>query len=330
MMSQRLNTALDEGVFAWPDHGPVLLARVSAHLSGAVPVSDCVAAYGFYPEARAWREAGVRCEPVMQTGFSAALIALTKTRTFNQRLIAQVVEAVEPGGLIAVDGAKTDGIDPMARALRSLFDPVDVISKAHGKFAVFRRPVTLPEVISDWAALKADSPEGWHTDLGGFSAGKIDAGSALLAETLPVLNGAVADLGAGWGYLARAALAQKAVSRLDLVEAEFATLEMARRNVADPRARFYWADARDFGDPATFDAVIANPPFHQGRASDPGLGLDFIRSAARLLKAKGTLALVANRHLPYERGLASAFARVTTVAEAKGFKIFHAQGTKRA
>ena len=47
----------------------------------------------------------------------------------------------------------------------------------------------------------------------------------------------IVDLGAGWGFLARAILARDGVRQLDLVEAEAAALDCARRNVTDPRAR---------------------------------------------------------------------------------------------
>ena len=75
---------------------------------------------------------------------------------------------------------------------------------------------------------------------------------------------------------------------------------------------------------------MSNPPFHAGRAADPALGQRVIGVAARSLTPGGTLALVANRHLPYERTLADAFGQVQTVAEAQGFKVFHAQKPIRA
>ncbi|MDT9081655.1 methyltransferase, partial [Escherichia coli] len=80
----------------------------------------------------------------------------------------------------------------------------------------------------------------------------------------------------------------------------------------DPRARFTWADATQ-GRPGPFDAVVMNPPFHNGRAADPALGLAFIRAAAHALTPSGTLWMVANRHLPYEAALREAFREVEEV-----------------
>lgn len=132
------------------------------------------------------------------------------------------------------------------------------------------------------------------------------------------------DLGAGWGYLAARALTRPGITRLDLVEADHAALEAARRNITDPRATFHWTDARTWVSEARVDHVISNPPFHTGRAGDTALGQAFISAAARLLKPSGTLWLVANRHLPYERSLEDAFGEVRELDGPRSYKIFAA------
>ena len=58
---------------------------------------------------------------------------------------------------------------------------------------------------------------------------------------------------------------------------------------------------------AVMDAVVMNPPFHEGRKADPELGQAFIEAAAGMLGAKGKLYMVANRHLPYEETLERLF-----------------------
>ena len=61
-------------------------------------------------------------------------------------------------------------------------------------------------------------------------------------------------------------------------------LDAARVNVTDPRAAFRWADVRALPrGGAEFDAVVSNPPFHQGRAAEPELGAGFIAALALLL-----------------------------------------------
>ena len=73
------------------------------------------------------------------------------------------------------------------------------------------------------------------------------------------------------------------------------------------------------------DFVVTNPPFHDGGTEDRELGKAFIRCAASALRKGGALWLVANRHLPYEPVLASAFARVDVRREQGGYKVFEAR-----
>ncbi|KDB02737.1 hypothetical protein U879_15605, partial [Defluviimonas sp. 20V17] len=166
---------------------------------------------------------------------------------------------------------------------------------------------------------------GFITLPGVFSADGPDKASVLLARSLPAkLPTRVADLGAGWGYLARAILARDGVEELHLIEAERTALDCARQNITDPRARFHWADATQPCPGAPFQAIVTNPPFHAGRAADPALGVAFIASAARMLTGSGQLWLVANRNLPYERSLATLFREVEEIAGDSAFKVLHA------
>jgi 16S rRNA (guanine1207-N2)-methyltransferase len=80
--------------------------------------------------------------------------------------------------------------------------------------------------------------------------------------------------------------------------------------------------------PEGYDAIISNPPFHQGRADLPQLGQAFIGSAANALGAEGRLLLVANRHLPYESLLRARFGEVRALAERDGYKLISAQGPR--
>ena len=117
---------------------------------------------------------------------------------------------------------------------------------------------------------------------------------------------------------------------LDLVEADHLALACARRNVTDPRAAFHWADATRFRPERRYDAVVTNPPFHTGRAAEPGLGVAFITAAAAALAPQGALWLVANRQLPYEAALTRLFREVREIGGDKGFKVLSASGVVNA
>jgi 16S rRNA pseudouridine516 synthase len=142
------------------------------------------------------------------------------------------------------------------------------------------------------------------------------------------LHGRVADLGAGYGYLATQVIARcPKVSAIDLYEAEARALEPAQINLDNARnssgraveASVHWHDVTR-GLPQKYDAIVSNPPFHQGRADLPALGQAFIVSAADALLPDGCLWLVANRHLPYEAIADEAFPRGACGGDAGWFQ----------
>jgi 16S rRNA (guanine1207-N2)-methyltransferase len=322
MRSARLTLAIESGAITLPEQGDLLVFRPRGtdDLS-ALPKGRVRIVQGFRPDHDALVQRGHKVSVRAERPASAALVCLPRSREEGRALIAEAAAHVLPGGPVIVDGQKTDGIDTMYRDIRSRVETSAALSKAHGKiFAVPAGPA-----FADWAANERRTPEGFVTLPGVFSSDGVDRGSVLLAAALPSkLPAFVVDLGAGWGYLSRAILAREGVRQLELVEAEAAALDCARKNVDDPRARFHWADATVFKPEHAVEAVVSNPPFHVGRAADPSLGEGFIRAAGRMLQPSGALWLVANRHLPYTAVLNQTFRSVEEIAGDGGFRVIRA------
>lgn len=326
MRQSRLTLALDAGAVSLPEEGriAVFAPPAGADLS-ALPADRLQIIQGFKPDFDAWTTRGYEVRVAPEGVFAAAVLFVPRAKDKARALLAEAV-ALAAGGPVIVDGAKTDGIDSLLKDCRKRAEVGAPLSKAHGKiFSLSAEPAA----FADWAGAPKTLPEGFRTRPGVFSADAVDRGSALLAGALPRLKGRVADLGAGWGYLAARALADNpGITELHLVEADHDALACARENVTDPRAKFHWADATQFSDGAPFDAVITNPPFHAGRAADPGLGQAFLSNAARILGRSGTLFAVANRHLPYERLLGDLFQEVAEIGGDSGFKVIRAARPK--
>jgi len=324
----RLALACDAGLLL-PERGLAIYRPRAGEVFDPLTPERAFMVQGFRPDHDAQMAAGWSVETTAAPA-PAALICLPRAKAEARALIA---EAVGQGAqMIIVDGQKTDGVEAVLKAVRARTDVSEVISKAHGKLFWFA-----PEGVdfSDWAAAPTvieDVALGrFTTQPGLFSADGVDPGSALLATHLPeTLPARMADLGAGWGYLSAAVLARKGVETLHLVEAEAGALEMARSNISDPRAQFHWADACEFTLPEALGGVVMNPPFHTGRAAQPALGLAFIASAARLLGPRGTLWMVANRHLPYARALDERFTQTETLAETQTFRVWQARGPRKS
>ncbi|MCV6585217.1 MAG: methyltransferase [Marinibacterium sp.] len=316
-MSVRITLACESGALPLPEGGRLRVygATPDTDLSGFDPAAVEII-QPVRPDHDALRAAGFACHASDPgTPVDGALVVLPRAKAHAWLLIAAAATAST--GWVAVDGAKTDGIDSVIKALRGCAAPGSAIAKAHGKLVVF-----------DAASARIPTPAG-PGDVGGmrtvpgvFSADGVDPASALLAQALPERIGArVADLGAGWGYLSAQILTRDSVASLDLIEADARALGCARHNVTDPRAAFHWADARNWRPQAPLDAVVMNPPFHSGRSGDPGLGRAFIATAAAALAPSGRLWLVANRHLPYEAEMAARFRVVEELGGTSAFKI---------
>ncbi|WJS85504.1 methyltransferase [Paracoccus sp. TOH] len=284
---------------------------------------------GFYPDHAALRARGFDVATTATGTFDTAVVFLPRARAAARARLAEAASRLAPGAALWIDGQKTDGIDAVLKEMRALAPVDEVHSRAHGK--IFR--VTLPAagwLPADWVASDHEAAPGMVTRPGVFSADGPDPASQALAAALPEkLPTRIVDLGAGWGWLSAEILKHPGVELLHLVEADAAALDCARRNIADPRARFHWADALDFRLPEPVNGVIMNPPFHEGRAADPRIGAGFIRAAAGLLTGAGRLWMVANRHLPYEQALRDCFADVTELGGDSRFKILTASGARR-
>jgi len=240
--------------------------------------------------------------------------------------LALALKALRVGGRLDVMAANDKGGSRLKKELQGFGLEVAESAKAHHRRCVVIRPAALSgleEAVAAGALRVVEGLEAWSQP-GVFAWDRIDAGSMLLAQTAPALKGAGADLGCGYGALATVVLGSPAVTSLRLIDLDRRAIAAAKKNVADPRASFEWADGRTAAATGDLDFVVTNPPFHDGGAEDKRLGQAFIRQAAAMLGKGGVLWLVANRHLPYEAELNAAFKRVTMVADAGGYKVFEA------
>jgi 16S rRNA (guanine1207-N2)-methyltransferase len=327
MRSARLEMALETGALVLPVSGTIAVyqPKVGDDLS-SLPRDRVVVVTGFKPDHDYFSAQGYTVSGIAP--HSAAIVCLPRAKAEALALMATAMQDVVPGGPVMIDGQKTDGVDAILKQCRAVgLFAGEAFSKAHGKaFVMSAAPAPV-----GWLAVPTMVEGDFQTLPGVFSADGPDRGSVLLAAALPAkMPARVADLGAGWGYLARAILARDGVKELDLVEAHAAALDCARVNIPDPRARFHWADATTFRAPKLWDAVVMNPPFHAGRDADPALGMAFLKAAQRGLAPNGALWLVANRHLPYHATLTALFREVEDFGSDSAFRVTRARYPIRA
>jgi len=257
-----------------------------------------------------------------------SMTMLAPPGTMERRYVmAKTIQALAENAPFTVLAPKDKGGSRIAKELKEFGCEIEEDARSHHRICTLRRPenpVGLEAAIAEGAPRYSEEL-GMHTQPGVFSWNRFDLGSQLLLEKMPPMVGKGADLGCGIGFLSREILKSPKVRELHLLEIDGRSILAVKKNILDPRAKFYWADLRTSNlIPSGLDFVVTNPPFHDGGVEDQSLGRDFLRQAAYLLRSGGICWIVANRHLPYESILKEVFSQVNQKAEANGFKIFEA------
>ncbi len=327
--------AFSSGALSWPSMGTSAIWLGAS--PGILPPSDFnvlpVLVQGFRPDFLKLEAQGAQVVPELRAepgSFDLALVSASRHRGENEMNLARAITCVKANGLIVMAGGKADGISSLRKRLAAALPLGGHLSKNHGEVLWFNRSAAADAMAGEALARTPALVEGrFHTAPGMFSHDHIDAGSRLLAQHLPpTVAGETADFCAGWGYLA-VCLAERGVRQVDLYEADFASLAAAKANMAAlaPAAAcaFHWLDLAAEPVAARYDLIVMNPPFHQGRAADPGIGQAMIRAAAKALKAGGQLYMVANRGLPYEPLLKTSFRSAAELAADATFRVWQAR-----
>lgn len=329
-----LSHPFEAGILEVPGRRALFLgARAGLRLPRSLDVALLVV-QGFRPDVLALEKAGCAVKPRAEgEAFDLALVLLGRHRGQNEAFLREAFARTREGGLVAAAGGKADGADSLRRRFAGVLAPAGHLPKHHGVVFWFDRPsdadLAAEPFMQGGAASLVDGR--FRTAPGMFSHDRIDPASRRLADDLPAaIKGRVADFGAGWGYLSAEVLKRNAgITALDLHEADFESLEAAKQNLAplagDVQLGFHWRDLLQEPVARQYDLIVMNPPFHEGRAADPAIGQGMIRAASAALKPGGRLLMVANRGLPYEPTLASAFAATGETGRDDRFKVLWAR-----
>lgn len=166
-----------------------------------------------------------------------------------------------------------------------------------------------------------------------FSQQKLDIGTRFLLEHFPDLSAAqsILDLGCGNGALGIFAGWRHPNVTLHFVDESALALQSARDSFAlnglGNTAQFYQDDGLEHFD-GSVDAILCNPPFHEGNRVHTDIAARMFRGAARALSRGGSLTIVANRHLDYRPLLQPHFRQIRLLQGNSKFVILLASGPK--
>jgi len=196
----------------------------------------------------------------------------------------------------------------------------------------------------------------WAAKPGLFSWDGVDEGTRRLVENMEMgPQDRVLELGCGYGLAGLVAAGMACRGKVVLLDADCVAVEAAQRTLARnevANAQVVLSDCGaallpvSVGGPLssgapgtspwsggetglrgqehTFDVVITNPPFHQGRGVSYQVARQFIRDAVALLRPGGRLYLVANRFIPYGGELQGVFQEVGFAYRDNRFQVWRA------
>lgn len=272
------------------------------------------------------------------------LLRIPQAKVPTLQLLWDAYHALRPGGSCYLAGPNDEGVRTALRSMAALFGSVEVLGYRGGaRVGVAVRPeraaaaegeFDLPWLDPDrFHRFEVEAPGGTlevRSRPGVFSWDRPDRGSQALLEAMEV-EGAerILELGCGNGIVGTAAARMAPGARVTMVDVDAEAVRSARRtadaNDVGERCEVLASDGAAGVAERRFDRVLANPPFHVGKATDLEVPAQFVRDAARVLAPGGRLYLVANRTLPYEAWLSACFGSYRTAVDGREFKVLAAE-----
>ncbi|MFC3861767.1 methyltransferase [Deinococcus antarcticus] len=314
--------------------GEVLDLTAMGGLLASLPGVTLRAVEGSAPALAVLREAGLDAvaavpgDPLLErwperAKTVALVLAGDRGNAYALSQVAWAHANTPPGGTLYVAGDRDKGFDRYVRAAGAAFGTGETVARDGGMRVakLVRRPGPTPpmppaETYEEDGLKVVGLP-------GVFSAAKPDKATAILLRELGGLdlNGKrVLDLGCGTGLIG--AWAAKRGAQVTLVDADLQSVRSSQQTLQanELPGEVLHSDVGTALGERLFDVILTNPPFHVGRGVVLDVAREFIASAKRHLKPGGTLYVVANDPLPYEKPLADVGDVKELVREA-GFKV---------
>lgn len=276
------------------------------------------------------------CAPT-EPRYDLVVAYLQKGKDANELLLATAASVVASGGRVFLVGENSAGIKPYAARLEERVGPIEFSDAARhcvlyqARATEARSDIQLDEWEKQFRVAVGTGVIDVVSLPGVFSHGRLDEGTAFLLPHLTSnVQGTALDFGCGSGILGAAIASLNPGCAVTLVDSNALALRSSERtfNVNGLTARdIRPVDGIDSLGTETFDLIVSNPPFHQGIGTDYTVVARFLQSCEQRLTDDGTLLMVANRFLPYERMVPKSL-RMSNVAENAKFKVLEGRMTR--
>ncbi len=271
--------------------------------------------------------------------FDQAVIFVPKSRELLDYLLNQVLSQIKLGAHIFLVGEKKGGVERAAKQLQQLGKAVKIDSARHCQMWQMQssQQPTL-KALQDWTKTYTIQSNAQQLSIcalpGVFSQKQLDVGTAVLLPYLDkVRYGKIADFGCGAGVISCYLASLNPENQIYAMDVDaFAlastqlTFEINQLNLE----RLHVLPVTGIADaPEELDAIVSNPPFHQGIHTNYDASEQLCQQAKQHLNTLGELWIVANRFLNYPSLLERSFGQCQVITDQQGFKVLYASA-KRA
>ena len=269
-----------------------------------------------------------------QASFDQVVIFVPKSKELLNYILHVVVSHLKLGQNVFLVGEKKGGVERAAKQLQPYGKTLKLDSARHCQFWQMKIEKTEQlKPLEHW--LKSYTVQIDQNQLkvcalpGVFSQDHLDVGTAVLVPYLSqVKSGKIADFGCGAGiisaYLAKLNQNQQ-IFALDVDAFALRSTELTfQKNNLDLN-QLTLQPVTGFRDaPKDLDAIVSNPPFHQGIHTNYDASEELCQLASVHLKNSGELWIVANRFLNYPPLIEQSFGQCMVKADQQGFKVLYA------
>lgn len=317
---------------------PGLLDQINAT---GLAVTENAATHALLNSRHSWTIAFGYDDPeLVPGGADTVVVFLPKSRSELALRLSLALWLVAESGRLILVGEKKEGIAGAVTQLRQKLPQSAKIDSAR-HCQVWQADAVSPSTsfrLGDWVQWHSVESNGVTLDVAGlpgiFSDGELDAGTAMLLDTLarkPLPPGSSLDFACGAGVIGGwwqrfQAQRSDAVYPVDGVDVQFQAVTCARATYgrAGAEGRIAASDGLSAVE-GQYHAVVTNPPFHTGLRTDTSITEEFLQSVSRHLVRGGELRLVANRFLPYEASIRRLIGPATVLAEDTKFVVWSAR-----
>lgn len=269
-----------------------------------------------------------------QASFDQVVIFVPKSKELLNYILHVVVSHLKLEQNVFLVGEKKGGVERAAKQLQPYGKTLKLDSARHCQFWQMKIEKTEQlKPLEHWLksyTVQIDQDQLKVCALPGvFSQDHLDVGTAVLVPYLSqVKSGKIADFGCGAGiisaYLAKLNPNQQ-IFALDVDAFALRSTELTfQKNNLDLN-QLTLQPVTGFSDaPKDLDAIVSNPPFHQGIHTNYDASEELCQLASVHLKNSGELWIVANRFLNYPPLIEQSFGQCMVKADQQGFKVLYA------